>query len=117
MRHIENPGMSEQLIRAYSDIRDIQQYSAMVGHIEGYLGIFIPEVYPEVNSLLRHVKQYSDIFRTLYNPCIYSRPIFRTAAHLEPEASSKSSRTCKMIRHIQSPSLVKRVFSSIFKDI
>ena len=113
MRHIENPGMSEQLIRAYSDIRDIQQYSAMVGHIEGYLGIFIPEVY----SLLRHVKQYSDIFRTLYNPCIYSRPIFRTAAHLEPEASSKSSRTCKMIRHIQSPSLVKRVFSSIFKDI
>ena len=41
------------------------------------------------------MEPYLDIFRTLYNPCIYNRAIFRTLAHLETQASSKSCRTCK----------------------
>ena len=31
-----------------------------------------------IQALLGHIKPYSGIFRTLYNPCIYSRAIFRT---------------------------------------
>ena len=53
-----------------------------------------------------------DIFGTLRNPRIYNRAIFRTPEHLEPEASSKASRTCKMIMHIQSP-LPRGIFRNI----
>ena len=38
-------------------------------------------------------------------------------AYLEPKASSKACRTCKMIMHIQSPNIVKTVHLNIFKDI
>ena len=57
------------------------------------------------------------IFRTLYNSCIYSRAIFRTKAHLESAASSKICETYKMIRHIQSRGIVRRVYLSVFQYI
>ena len=40
-------------------------------------------------------------------------------AYLEPNGSSEASRTCTMIIYIQSPGIVKAVYSSssIFKDI
>ena len=43
--------------------------------------------------------------------------IFRTLAYLEPESSSKTYWTRKMIMHIQSSNIVRTVYSSIFKDI
>ena len=45
----------------------------------------------------------SDIFGNLCNPCIYNRAIFRILAYLEPKASSKACRICKMIMHIKEP--------------
>ena len=54
------------------------------------------------------------MFGILRNCCIYNRVIFRILAFLEPEASSKICQTCKMI---QSPGMLKTVYSSIFKDI
>ena len=65
----------------------------------------------------RHIDTNSDIFRTLHNLCIYNHAIFRTLADLEPDPSSKACETCKMIRHIQCPGIVKTVYSNIFKDI
>ena len=59
----------------------------------------------------------SDIFGIWRNFCIYNRAIFRTLAYLEPKASAKVCLTCKMIAHIQSPGIVRTVYSSIFKDI
>ena len=38
--------------------------------------------------------------------------IFKTLAHLEPQASSKACQTCKMVRHIQSPDIVRTTYSS-----
>ena len=106
MRHIENPGISEQFIQAFSGIlgtfSNIQPLSGILSDIKAYSDVIEP---------------YSDIFRTLCNPCIYNRPIFRTLSHVEPEVSSKVCRTCKMIRLIQSPGIVRIVYSSIFKDI
>ena len=69
-------------------------------------GIFI--TLSNIYTMLRHIKSPGilDIFRTLYNPCIYNHAIFRTLAHLESKASLKSSQTYKMIRHIQSPDIV-----------
>ena len=43
--------------------------------------------------------------------------IFRTLTHLEVEASSKACWTCKIIRHIQIPAIVRTVYSRISKDI
>ena len=59
----------------------------------------------------------SNIKLTLPNTCIYNRAIFRTLAYQEPEASSKSCETCKMITNIQSPGIVRTVYSNIFKEI
>ena len=63
------------------------------------------------------MKPQSKLFETLRNPCIYHRAIFRTLDFLYPEASSKSCRTCNMIMHIQSPGIVRTVYSNVFKDI
>ena len=41
--------------------------------------------------------------------------IFGTLAHLEPETSSKACPTCKIIRQIQSPGIVRTVYSNILK--
>ena len=43
--------------------------------------------------------------------------LFSTLGYLEPEASSNTCGTCQMIRQIQSPGIVKTVYSSIFKHI
>ena len=94
---------SEQFIQAFSGIfRDIQQYSAMLRHIQ---------------TILRHIVPYSDIFRTLFKPCLYNLIILRSLAYLEPDASWKACLTSKMIMHIQNPCIVRTVYSSIFKDI
>ena len=76
---------------------------------------------------MRDIKAYSDIFRHYWGVStrsqthselcvtfIYSRAIFRTMACLEPETSSKTYRTCKMVMHIQSPT---KAFSRIFRPI
>ena len=55
----------------------------------------------------------SDIFGDLRNPCIYSHAILRTLVYLEPEASSKACRKCKIsciFKHFQG-------YLSIFRDI
>ena len=80
-------------------------YSAIFSHVQTYW-----RTYRRIQALLRHIEPYSNIFRTLCNPWIYNRAIFRTLAHLEPELSSQTCQTCKMTRHIQ-------VFSRIFRDI
>ena len=55
---------------------------------------------------------YSELSVTL--AYIYNRTLFRTLAYVEPEASSKAFRTCKMTRHIQVPAIV---YSSTFEEI
>ena len=67
-------------------------------YIEVYLGI---------------TEAYGAIVRNIRN----NRAIFRTLAYLEAEASSKVCRTCKMMMHIQSPGIVRTIYSSVFKDI
>ena len=67
-----------------------------------------------IQALLWHIEPYSGIYRTPRNPCIYNRTIFKTLAYLEREASAKPCRTWKMIRHIQSPGILRTVYSSIF---
>ena len=69
-----------------------------------------------IQALLRHIDPNSDIFRTLHNLCVYNHAIFRTLADLEPDPSSKGCETCKMIRHVQCPGIVKTVHSNIFKE-
>ena len=103
MRHIEISGIVRTV---YSGIfRHIQEHSAIFNHIQVYWGI------------LSHIQAYSGIteaywaiLKTLCNTCIYNRAIFRTLTRLEPKASSKSCRTCKVIKHIQSPGIVKNLF-------
>ena len=78
-----------------------------------------------MQALLRYIEPYLDILRTLCNPCMYKHAIFRTLAYLEPEASatcilnksSEACQTCKMIRHIQRPCIVRKVYSNIFEDL
>ena len=73
-----------------------------------------------IQALLRQIKRYSGIFRPLCNTSRYNHAIFKTLTHLEPEASSKACRTCKMMRHIHSLGKVRTVYSGIsriFRDI
>ena len=60
----------------------------MFRHIEGYLGII--EAYGAIIKKIRNFMQPLHI-----QPCHIQNPGF-----LEPEASSKSCQTCKMIMHI-----------------
>ena len=110
MRHIENLVIVKTA--HWGIIKPIQQYSAMFRHIHGHYGIL-----RHSQALLKRIEPYSRIFRTMCNPCICSRTIFRTLAHVELEASLKVGRTCKMIRYIQRPGIVRTVYSNIFKDI
>ena len=67
-------------LQAYSGtFSNIQPCSGIVREIKAYWGIF-----SYCSGILRHIQIYS--FRTLCNPCIYNHAIFRTLAHLEPEA-------------------------------
>ena len=60
---------------------------------------------------------YLAIFRHIQDSDICKHAIFRILAYLEPEASPKACRICKMIKHIQRPDIVITVYSCIFKDI
>ena len=71
----------------------------------------------DIQVLLRHIEPYSNIFRTLCNTCIYNRAIFRILAYLEIEESSKVCWTNKMIKYIQSPGIVRTVYSTILKNV
>ena len=102
MRHIEKPGLVRTV---YSNIvRHIQRYSVIFSHVQALW------------ETLRHTEPYSGIFRSLCSTCIYNHVIFRTLAHSRPKASSKACQTYKMIRHIHSPGIVRKICSSIFKD-
>ena len=82
IRHIANPGIVKT---AYSDIfRDIQGHSVIFSHVQVYWGTL-----RYIQELLRHIGPYSIIFRTLCNPYVYNRVIFRTLAHLDPRHPQK----------------------------
>ena len=84
----------------------------MVRHIEGHYGILrhIQALLRYYWSILSHVLIYSELCITLaYTTVPYS--------HLEPKTSSKGYQICKMIRYIQSPGIVRTVYSSIFNEI
>ena len=69
------------------------------------------------NETFIHIEPCSDILRTLCNACIYNSAILKNLTYFKPWASSKACETCKMIRHIQSPDIVRTGCSSSFKDI
>ena len=104
MRHIEIAGI----------VRTV--YSGTFRYVQGHLAILRHAQAYWVSSILRYIELYSDTFRSLCNPCIYNRAMFRTRAHLEPEISSNVYQRCKITMHIQSPGIV-RTFSRIFRDI
>ena len=112
MRHIENSCMSEQFIQAFSD--NTQVHSAIFSYVHAYWG---RQKVRHIQALLRHIESYSEIFKTLCNPCICNHAIFKTLTHLEPGASSSVCGICKMIRHVQCPGIIRTVYSTIFKDI
>ena len=111
--YIENPGIVRTV--CFGIFRHFQGHSAIFNHGQAYWGI------------LRHIKVYSGIIelygviirhsRNSAYRCKYQRVIFRTLTYLEREASSKYCWTCKMIMNIQSPSIVKTVYLSIFRYI
>ena len=106
MRHIEYHGIVRTV---YSGIfRHIKGDSAIWSHIQTYLGTL--RQFRHIQALLRHIEPYSDLFRTLCNPC-YNRATYRTLTYLEPY------QTCKMIRHFSSHGIFRIVYSRIFKDI
>ena len=117
IRHVENLGIVRTVYLAI--FRQIQGHSTIFSHVQAYWGTsrYIQALLKHIQTLLRHIELYWDIFRTLYNPCIYNHAIFRILPHLEPDASSKVCQICKIIRYIQSPGIVRIVYSSILKDI
>ena len=69
--HIENSSIVRTI---YSGIfRGIQQHSTTFRNIKGHQGIV-----RHIQSLLRYIEPYPGIFKTLCNPCIQNRAIFRT---------------------------------------
>ena len=92
-------------LSVYSGIfRHIQGHSAIFSHVQAYCGkLKHIKLYP---GIFHDIEPYPDIFRTLRNLFIFNRATFRTLAYLDPEASSKTCRTCKMVQ----------VYSSILKD-
>ena len=115
MGHIDSPDIVRTV---YSSIfRYIQGYPAIFSHVQAYWGTL-----RHIQAYSGIVKKYWAIFRTLCNPCIYNRVIFRIMSHLEHETSSKAFRTCKMTKHIQSPGIVRSLskhlqgYLEIFRD-
>ena len=98
MRDIENP---DKLSTVYSSMfRHIHGHSAIFSHGQVYWGTLKHMVL--IQMLPRYIELYSEIFRTLCNPCIYNRAIFRTLS--------------RNLRHLQKP--VKNVrWSSIFRAL
>ena len=97
MRHAENPGIVRTIYLGI--FRHVHGHSRIFNHVQPYWGTL--RQMKLIQALLRHIELYSDIFRTLCNPCIYNNTIFRILTHLQPEALPKVCQTCKMIRHIQ----------------
>ena len=95
-------------------------------HFQAYSGTFNNmQLY---SSILRDIKAYSGIIeasgptmRQIRHILNFVQPLqiqsFRTLAYLEPKASPKTCHTCQMIRHIQSPGIVRTFYSRTFKDI
>ena len=56
----------------------------------------------------RDILSYNQTYSELCAVLTINSAILRTQAHLEPETSLKACRTCKMIRHVQSPGIARR---------
>ena len=102
--HIESPA---------SIFRHFQGHSMIFSHVKTYWWILIRHI----QALLRNTEPQSGIFGTLRNLCICDCAKFRTLAYLESKVFPKACWACKMIMYIQSPRIVRTVYSSIFKDI
>ena len=113
--HIETLAQSEQIIQTFSVLfEDIQGYSGIFGYVQAYRGTF------------RHIEAYSGVieaYRAVVRhiwkrkPCICNQPChIQKPGLFTLEASSKAYQTYKMSMHIQSPGIVRTVYSSIFKD-
>ena len=89
--------------------RHFQAFSATFSHVQAQW------------KTLRHTetsRHYCGIFSLFWTySCLYNRAMFRTLAKLENKVSSKDCQPCKVIKHIQSPSMVRTVYSSILKNI
>ena len=107
----------------------IQTFPDIFKGMQHYLPMFSPTL-SHVQAhweTLRHVEAYSGIivaywavFRYIQNCValhIRACHIKNPSIFIEPMASSKGYQTCKMIRHIQSPGIVRTAYSSIFRDI
>ena len=98
VRHVENPGMVKIV---YSNIfRHIERHSAVFSHVQAYWGT--SKHIETIKALLRHIASYSEIFSPLCNPSLYNCGLFKIF---------------RMIRHNQSPGIVRTVYLIIFKDI
>ena len=111
MRYIEN-------IPHHSLFKHFQGYSGTFSTVEPCSGILRDiksfwGIFRHYQGILSHFQAYSEF---CVNLSIYNCSIFWTYAHLESETSSKTCRTCKMIRHIQNPGIIKTLYSSILKD-
>ena len=99
-------------------------YSGIFSHIQGHSTIFSHvQTYWKI---LRHVEAHSGIIeahaaiiRHIQNSAqpLHIQPCHITMTYLEPWASGNTCQTFTTIMHIQSPSIVSRVYSSIFKGI
>ena len=118
MRYIEN-------IPHHSLFKHFQGYSGTFSTVEPCSGILRDiksfwGIFRHYQGILSHFQAYSEF---CVNLSIYNCSIFWTYAHLESETSSKTCRTCKMIRHIQNPGIIKTLFKHfkrylwIFGDI
>ena len=65
-------------------------------------------------GILSHIQTYSELCATL---AYTTMPYFEPWLIQNPDASSKTCQTCKIITHFQNPGIVRTVYSSIFKDI
>ena len=114
--------LSEHFIQAFSvkHVRErleifshFQTYWGAKRHIQAYSGII--EGY---GAIVTHIRNTAYPLR--YNASLYNWAIFKTLIYLEPEASSKICRTCKMTMDIQNPGIFEQVireFSYIFRGI
>ena len=103
---LKTPSGSEKSFAFSGIFSCIQKHSAMFRHFEGHQTIL--RSFRHYWGILCHFQKYSGLCVTL---------AYATMAYLESEASSKACSTCKMIRHIWSPGIVRTIYSNIFKDI
>ena len=88
---------------------NIQRCSDMLRDIKVYWGIF-----RQFSGKLSRIQTYSELCVTFANSQLCH---IQNLAYLELKTSSKTCKTCKNNKHIQSPRLVRTVYSSIFKQI